>query len=98
MLAHAEAGSDGATIVGYVARAPQGYGVVEVNTAGRAWRQTYGLPPITTNSSNNYGPFQFPEKLIPHMIIKAPACDPLPVYGDGQNVRDWIYAEDHVRG
>jgi dTDP-glucose 4,6-dehydratase len=64
----------------------------------RAWRQTYGLPTITTNSSNNYGPFQFPEKLIPHMIIKALAGHPLPVYGDGQHVRDWIYVEDHVHG
>jgi len=64
----------------------------------RAWRETYGLPTITTNTSNNYGPYQFPEKLIPHMIIKGLADQPLPVYGDGQNVRDWLYVEDHARG
>jgi dTDP-glucose 4,6-dehydratase len=63
----------------------------------RAWRATYGLPAIVTNCCNNYGPFHFPEKLIPHMIIKALAGDPLPVYGDGQNVRDWLYVEDHAK-
>ena len=63
----------------------------------RAWRETYGLPTIITNCSNNYGPYQFPEKLIPHMIIKALAGEPLPVYGDGQNVRDWLHVEDHAR-
>jgi len=56
----------------------------------RAWRETYGLPTIVTNCSNNYGPYHFPEKLIPHMIIKGLAEEPLPVYGDGQNVRDWL--------
>jgi dTDP-glucose 4,6-dehydratase len=63
----------------------------------RAWRETYGLPTIVTNCSNNYGPYQFPEKLIPHMIIKALSREPLPVYGDGSNVRDWLYVEDHAR-
>lgn len=63
----------------------------------RAWRETYGLPTIITNCSNNYGPFQFPEKLIPLMIGRALAGKPLPVYGKGENVRDWLYVEDHVR-
>jgi dTDP-glucose 4,6-dehydratase len=63
----------------------------------RAWCETYGLPIIITNCSNNYGPYQFPEKLIPHMIIKGLAGESLPVYGDGQNVRDWLYVEDHAR-
>jgi dTDP-glucose 4,6-dehydratase len=63
----------------------------------RAWRETYGLPTIITNCSNNYGPYHFPEKLIPHMIIKGLAEEPLPVYGDGQNIRDWLYVEDHAR-
>ena len=63
----------------------------------RAWHHTYGLPVLTTNCSNNYGPFQFPEKLIPLMIHNALAAKPLPVYGDGQNVRDWLYVEDHCR-
>ena len=63
----------------------------------RAWRETYGLPTIVTNCSNNYGPYHFPEKLIPHMIIKGLNEEPLPVYGDGQNVRDWLYVEDHAK-
>jgi dTDP-glucose 4,6-dehydratase len=61
----------------------------------RAFHHTYGLPTLTTNCSNNYGPFQFPEKLIPLMIQKALAGEPLPVYGDGRNVRDWLYVGDH---
>jgi len=61
----------------------------------RAYRHTYGLPTLTTNCSNNYGPYQFPEKLIPLMIANALAGKPLPVYGDGQNVRDWLYVGDH---
>lgn len=61
----------------------------------RAWYHTYGLPVLVTNCSNNYGPYQFPEKLIPHMIISALNEKPLPVYGDGSNVRDWLYAGDH---
>ena len=61
----------------------------------RAYHHTYGLPTLTTNCSNNYGPYQFPEKLIPLMILNARDGKPLPVYGDGQNVRDWLYVEDH---
>jgi len=61
----------------------------------RAYHHTYGLPTLTTNCSNNYGPFQFPEKLIPLMILNARNGKPLPVYGDGKNVRDWLYVEDH---
>ncbi|QHM72880.1 dTDP-glucose 4,6-dehydratase [Mixta intestinalis] len=63
----------------------------------RAWMRTYGLPVIVTNCSNNYGPRHFPEKLIPLMIINALAGKPLPVYGDGGQVRDWLYVEDHAR-
>lgn len=61
----------------------------------RAYHHTYGLPTVTTNCSNNYGPYQFPEKLIPLIILNACGGKPLPVYGDGQNVRDWLYVEDH---
>jgi len=61
----------------------------------RAYHHTYGLPVLTTNCSNNYGPFQFPEKLIPLMILNALEYKPLPVYGDGRNVRDWLFVEDH---
>jgi dTDP-glucose 4,6-dehydratase len=63
----------------------------------RAWHHTFGLPIVLTNCSNNYGPYQFPEKLIPLMIIKALAREPLPVYGAGSNVRDWLHVEDHAR-
>ncbi len=63
----------------------------------RAWGHTYGMPVLVTNCSNNYGPFHFPEKLIPLVIIRALAGEPLPVYGDGSNVRDWLYVEDHAR-
>ncbi|HET7798158.1 MAG TPA: dTDP-glucose 4,6-dehydratase [Nevskia sp.] len=63
----------------------------------RAWHHTYGLPVVTTNCSNNYGPYHFPEKLIPLMILNAVAGKPLPVYGDGLNVRDWLFVEDHAR-
>ncbi|AVZ78077.1 dTDP-glucose 4,6-dehydratase [Zoogloeaceae bacteirum Par-f-2] len=61
----------------------------------RAWHHTYGLPVLTTNCSNNYGPYQFPEKLIPLVIANALAAKPLPIYGDGMNVRDWLYVGDH---
>lgn len=61
----------------------------------RAWYHTYGLPVVTTNCSNNYGPYHFPEKLIPLMIVNALAGKPLPVYGDGQQIRDWLYVKDH---
>ena len=61
-----------------------------------AWHHTYGLPVVLTNCSNNYGPWQFPEKLIPLVILKALANEPIPLYGDGANVRDWLYVDDHV--
>jgi len=64
----------------------------------RAWHHTYGLPVLTTNCSNNYGPYHFPEKLIPLMIVNALAGKPLPVYGDGQQIRDWLYVTDHCSG
>lgn len=63
----------------------------------RAWHHTYGFPAVITNCSNNYGPFQFPEKLIPLTILRAMEGKPLPVYGKGENVRDWLYVEDHSR-
>lgn len=63
----------------------------------RAWNRTYGLPVVITNCSNNYGPFHFPEKLIPLIILNALEGKPLPVYGDGQQIRDWLYVEDHAR-
>jgi len=63
----------------------------------RSYHQTYGLPVLTTNCSNNYGPYQFPEKLVPLMIHNALTGKPLPVYGDGQQIRDWLYVEDHCR-
>ncbi|MGL5680926.1 MAG: dTDP-glucose 4,6-dehydratase [Plesiomonas shigelloides] len=63
----------------------------------RAWRRTYGLPTLITNCSNNYGPFHFPEKLIPLVILNALAGKPLPVYGKGEQIRDWLYVEDHAR-
>ena len=63
----------------------------------RAFHHTYGLPTLTTNCSNNYGPYQFPEKLIPLMIHKALVGEKLPVYGDGRNIRDWLYVGDHCK-
>ncbi len=63
----------------------------------RAWYHTYGLPVITTNCSNNYGPYQFPEKLIPLIILNALDGKPLPIYGKGDNIRDWLYVDDHAR-
>ncbi len=62
----------------------------------RAWHETYGLPVVLTNCSNNYGPFHFPEKLIPVIILNALAGKPLPIYGDGSNIRDWLFVEDHA--
>lgn len=63
----------------------------------RAWHRTYGLPTLITNCSNNYGPYHFPEKFIPHMILNALKGKPLPIYGDGSQIRDWLYVEDHAR-
>ena len=62
----------------------------------RAWYETYGLPVVLTNCSNNYGPYHFPEKLIPVIILNALAGKPLPIYGTGSNIRDWLYVEDHA--
>ena len=62
----------------------------------RAWHETYGLPVVLTNCSNNYGPYHFPEKLIPVIILNALAGKPLPIYGDGSNIRDWLFVEDHA--
>lgn len=63
----------------------------------RAWYRTYGLPIVISNCSNNYGPYQFPEKLIPHMLLNALAGKPLPLFGDGSQIRDWLYVEDHAQ-
>jgi dTDP-glucose 4,6-dehydratase len=63
----------------------------------KAWHRTYGLPVIVSNCSNNYGPYQFPEKLIPLMVLNALHEQPLPVYGDGANIRDWLFVDDHAR-
>jgi dTDP-glucose 4,6-dehydratase len=63
----------------------------------RAWRETYGLPAVISNCSNNYGPYHFPEKLVPLTILNAIEGKPLPVYGDGGDIRDWLYVKDHVR-
>ena len=62
----------------------------------RAWGETYGLPVVITNCSNNYGPYQFPEKLIPVIVLNALAGKKIPVYGNGENVRDWLYVDDHA--
>jgi dTDP-glucose 4,6-dehydratase len=62
----------------------------------RAWHETYGLPIILTNCSNNFGPYQFPEKLIPVVILNALSEKPLPIYGNGKNIRDWLYVDDHA--
>jgi dTDP-glucose 4,6-dehydratase len=62
----------------------------------RAWHETYGLPVVLSNCSNNYGPYHFPEKLIPVVILRALAGEPIPVYGKGENIRDWLYVEDHA--
>jgi len=62
----------------------------------RAWYETYGLPVVITNCSNNYGPYHFPEKLVPVVILRALAGEPIPIYGNGQNIRDWLYVEDHA--
>jgi dTDP-glucose 4,6-dehydratase len=64
----------------------------------RAWMDTYGLPVVITNCSNNYGPYQFPEKLIPVVILKALRGESIPIYGKGENIRDWLYVDDHARG
>jgi dTDP-glucose 4,6-dehydratase len=82
----------------YAPRSPYSASKAGSDHLSRAWAHTFGLPVIITNCSNNYGPYQFPEKLIPLMILTALRGDPLPVYGDGSNIRDWIFVEDHVDG
>lgn len=81
----------------YAPRSPYSASKASSDHLVRAWHDTYGLPTLVTNCSNNYGPYHFPEKLIPLVIIKALAGEPLPIYGRGDNVRDWLYVEDHVR-
>lgn len=81
----------------YDPRSPYSASKAGSDHLARAWHHTYGLPTVVTNCSNNYGPYHFPEKLIPLMIIKALAGETLPVYGKGENVRDWLYVEDHAR-
>src|SRR5258708_9346638 len=81
----------------YAPNSPYSASKASSDHLARAWRETYGLPTIITNCSNNFGPYHFPEKLIPHVIIRSLAEQPLPVYGDGQNVRDWLYVEEHAR-
>src|SRR5690606_38175005 len=81
----------------YDPRSPYSASKAASDHLARAWHHTYGLPVVVTNCSNNYGPYHFPEKLIPLMILTALAEKPLPVYGTGANVRDWLYVEDHAR-
>ncbi len=82
----------------YQPRSPYSASKAASDHVARAWAHTYGLPVIVTNCSNNYGPRQFPEKFIPRLITQALREEHLPVYGDGRNVRDWIYVDDHCRG
>jgi dTDP-glucose 4,6-dehydratase len=81
----------------YAPNSPYAASKASSDHLARAWHVTFGLPVITTNCSNNYGPRQFPEKLIPLMILNALSGKKLPVYGDGQNIRDWLFVEDHAR-
>jgi dTDP-glucose 4,6-dehydratase len=81
----------------YSPRSPYSASKAGADHLVRAWHETYGLPTLLTNCSNNYGPYQFPEKLIPLMILTALEGKPLPIYGDGGNIRDWLYVEDHCR-
>ena len=83
-------------ITAYDPRSPYSASKAASDHLVRAWGQTYGLPVIVTNCSNNYGPFHFPEKLIPVAILNALAGEPIPLYGDGKNIRDWLYVEDHA--
>jgi dTDP-glucose 4,6-dehydratase len=82
-------------VTAYAPNSPYAASKAASDHLARAYHHTYGLPVLTTNCSNNYGPFQFPEKLIPLMILNALEGKPLPVYGDGRNVRDWLFVEDH---
>ena len=85
-------------ITAYAPNSPYAASKAAADHMVRAYHHTYGLPTLTTNCSNNYGPFQFPEKLIPLVILNALAGKAIPVYGDGQNVRDWLYVDDHCSG
>ena len=80
----------------YAPRSPYSASKAASDHLARAWCETYGLPVVITNCSNNYGPYHFPEKLIPVIILRALAGRPIPVYGRGENVRDWLYVEDHA--
>jgi dTDP-glucose 4,6-dehydratase len=81
----------------YAPRSPYSASKAASDHLARAWGDTYGLPVLVTNCSNNYGPFQFPEKLIPVVILKALRGEPIPVYGKGENIRDWLYVGDHAQ-
>ena len=81
----------------YDPRSPYSASKAASDHLARAWHHTYGLPTMVTNCSNNYGPYHFPEKLIPLVILNARAGKPLPIYGKGDNIRDWLYVEDHAR-
>lgn len=81
----------------YRPRSPYSASKAAADHLVRAWFHTWGLPVLVTNCSNNYGPWQFPEKLVPTVILKALRREPIPVYGDGQQIRDWLHVEDHVR-
>ena len=82
----------------YAPRSPYAASKAAADHLVRAWFHTYGFPVIITNCSNNYGPYQYPEKLIPVVVMKALAGEPIPVYGEGNSVRDWLFVDDHVRG
>ena len=81
----------------YDPRSPYSASKASADHLVRAWHETFGLPVVLSNCSNNYGPYHFPEKLIPLMIIKALKGEAMPVYGAGNNVRDWLYVDDHAR-
>ena len=83
-------------ITAYDPRSPYSASKAASDHLVRAWHETYGLPVVLSNCSNNYGPYHFPEKLIPVVILNAVAGRPLPIYGDGSNIRDWLYVEDHA--
>jgi dTDP-glucose 4,6-dehydratase len=96
---HGSLGGEGAfnEATGYAPNSPYAASKASSDHLVRSWHATYGLPTIVTNCCNNFGPYHFPEKLIPHTIIRSLCGEPLPVYGDGRNVRDWLYVEDHAR-
>jgi len=85
-------------LTAYAPNSPYAASKAASDHLARAYHHTYGLPTLTTNCSNNYGPYQFPEKLIPLMVLNAVEGKPLPVYGDGKNVRDWLFVSDHCEG